>query len=49
MAQEDILRKKVVTINKRGVFLRENKTKVAKTSGDKLNSLQDFGSEQVTI
>ena len=43
------MRKKVVTINKREVFLRENKTKVAKTGGDKLNSPEDFRSKQVTI
>jgi len=43
------LRKKIVTVNKRGVFLRENETKVAKTGGNKLNSPEDFGSKQMTI
>jgi len=34
---------------KKRVFLKENKTKVAKTDGNNLNSPEDFRSEQVTI
>jgi len=43
------LREKVVTVDKREVFLRENETKVARTDGSNLNTPEDFGSEQVTI
>jgi len=49
MAQEDMIEEEDSSNYKRGVFLRENGTKVAKTDGNNLNSLEDFGSAQVTI